>query len=148
MSDKVSILPAQFVFRMVGSAALGERVQTVGPLGGRYMSTATGGGRFEGPSLRGELLEGFAWGPHRMRGSDYGHMHYDVRVLLKTDDGHHILMRYRGVNSPTYGHRNWRIAPVFEAECGPYSWLDRVQGVGLGRVVGSDVEYMIYALSA
>jgi hypothetical protein len=148
MSEKLSKLPATFLFRMIGSAAVGERHQIVGPLGGRYMSTATAGGRFEGPGLKGDLLDGYAWGPHRMAGEHHRHMQYDVRVLLRTDEGRRILMRYRGVNSPTYADGSWRIGPVFEAERGPHAWLNGVQGVGVGRKVGPDVEYLIYALNA
>jgi hypothetical protein len=148
MNDKLSALPVEFLFRMIGSAAVGERAQINGPLGGRYISTATGGGIIDGPRIRGELLQGFAWGPHRMRSTDYGHMHYDVRVLLRTHDAQHILMRYRGTNSPTYADGSWRTGIVFEAENGPYGWLNAIQAIGVGRKVGGDVEYLVYALTA
>jgi hypothetical protein len=147
MGERLQRLGATFLFRMTGSAAVGERVKIAGPLGGRYMSTA-GGGRFEGPRLRGEMLEGFAWAPHRMRLGDHGLMHYDVRLLLRTDDGYRILIRYRGVNSPTYADGSWRTAPVFEVERGPHEWLNGVQGAAYGRIVGQDVEYDVYAVDA
>jgi hypothetical protein len=147
MNGSLQNVHGELLFRMVASAAVGERLKVSGPIGGRYFSTATGGGRFEGPRLQGRLLEGFAWAPHRTRTGDAAHMHYDVRVLLLTDDGFRIVMRYRGVNSPAYPHRSWRTAPVFEAEHGPYAWLNAIQAIGLGRVTGSDVEYEIYQLT-
>lgn len=148
MSDTRGKLAVEFLYRMVGSGAVGERAQINGPLGGRYMSTAKGGGRIEGPRLKGDLVEGFVWGPHRMRGNDYSHMHYDVRMLLRTDDGSRVLIRYRGTNSPAYPDGSWRIAPVFEAEDGPYAWLNSVQAMGVGRKVGEDIELMVYAVKA
>ena len=148
MSETMKTLPIEFLYRMVGSGAVGERAQINGPLGGRYMSTAKEGGRIEGPRIQGDLLEGFAWGPHRMRSTDYGHMHYDVRFLLRTDDGYRVLIRYRGTNSPAYPDGSWRGGLVFEAEDGPYAWLNSVQAIGVGRQVGEDIELMVYALTA
>jgi hypothetical protein len=149
MDEKFTNLPVRFLFRMIGSAAVSDqRAKVTGPMGGRYMSTSTKGGPLEGPGIRGELLQGFAWGPHRMREANFGHMHYDVRVLLRTDDGHRILMRYRGTNSPTYADGSWRTGVVFEAEKGPYEWLNAVQAIGVGRKDGDDVDYMIYAVAA
>src|ERR1700712_3135195 len=150
MSDKLTRLPVQFLFHMVGIAAVSDqRAKVSGPMGGRYMSTSTKGGPLEGPGITGEMLQGFAWGPHRMKdGKDFGHMHYDVKILLRTDDGHCILMRYRGVNSPTYADGSWRTGVVFEAESGPYEWLNAVQAIGVGRKDGDAVDYMIYAVTA
>lgn len=148
MSETTEKLPVQFLYSMILSAAVGERAQINGPIGGRYMSTAQGGGRIEGPRVRGEVLQGFVWGPHKMRGTDYSHMHYDVRVLVRTDDGHCVLVRYRGTNSPAYPDGSWRVGIVFEAEDGPHGWLNSVQAIGVGRKVGEDIEMMVYALTS
>lgn len=146
MTDKPASLPGEFLFRIQGDAAVGERLQVTGPMGGRYFSTSSEGGVVEGPRIRGRMLKGFAWSPHRMRESNFGHLHYDVRVLLLTDDGHRIRMIYRGTNSPTYADGSWRTGAVFEAENGPYGWLNAEVAVGYGRKVGDAVEYMMYAL--
>jgi hypothetical protein len=147
MSKPLDRLGVTFLFRMIGSAAVGERIKIAGPLGGRYMTTATDAGTFEGPRLKGEMLAGFAWSPHRMpAGGGHGFMQYDVKLLLRTHDGHRILIRYRGVNSPAYADGSWRTAPVFEAEVGPYDWLNGVQAIAVGRIVGADVEYDVYAV--
>jgi hypothetical protein len=150
MNDKLTDLPVRWLFHLVGDSAVSDqRAKVSGPMGGRYMSTSTAGGRLEGPGISGQMLQGFAWGPHRMSGTDgFRHMQYDVRVLLRTDDGHNILMRYRGTNSPTYADGSWRTGVVFEAEDGPYAWLNEVQAIGVGRKLGDAVEYMIYAVTA
>jgi hypothetical protein len=150
MNERFTRLPVQFLFRLIGEAAVSDqRAKISGPMGGRYMSTSSEGGRLEGPGIAGEMLRGFAWAPHRMRdGKDFGHMHYDVKVLLLTDDGYRILMRYRGTNSPTYADGSWRTGVVFEAEKGPYEWLNAVQAIGVGRKQGTAVNYMIYAVAA
>lgn len=146
MSDKLTSMPGEFLFRIVGEAAVGERLKVNGPMGGRYFSTSSEGGRIEGPGISGQMLKGFAWAPHRMRTTDFGHLHYDVKVLLLTDDGHRIRMSYRGTNSPTYSDGSWRTGVLFEAEKGPYEWLNREVAIGIGRKVGDAVEYMIYAV--
>ncbi|MFC4595735.1 DUF3237 family protein [Sphingobium tyrosinilyticum] len=151
MSKTLTELPVQFLFRLIGEAAVAgdQRAKVSGPMGGRYMSTSTKGGPLEGPRIKGQMLQGFAWGPHRMaEGAGYGHMHYDVKVLLLTEDGYRILMRYRGTNSPAYADGSWRTGVVFEAEKGPYEWLNALQGIGIGRKLGDAVEYMIYAVTA
>lgn len=146
MTGILDAVPVDFLFHMVGEDAVGERNRFEGPMGGRYMSTPTGGGRFEGPRIKGELLQGFSWGPHRMKGSDYGHLLYDARVLLLTDDGHRILARWHGANSPRYSDGSWRVGAVFEAEDGRHAWLNEVVAIGVGRKVGADVDYMFYAV--
>lgn len=148
MTSKSDALPVTFLFRMDGHDAVGERLKVTGPMGGRYFSTPTEGGAIEGPRIRGALLKGYSWAAHRMKGADFGYMHYNVRVLIVTDDGHRIVMRYRGVNSPAHADGSWRTGIVFEAEDGPYAWLNDVVAIGVGRKVGADVEYKVYALDA
>jgi len=64
MNGSLQNVHGEFLFRMVASAAVGERLKVSGPSAAGTFSTATGGGRFEGPRLQGRLLEGFAWAPH------------------------------------------------------------------------------------
>lgn len=149
MNGKPAALPIEFLFHMIGDDAVGERNKFDGPMGGRYMSTPTGGGTLEGPRIRGTLVQGFSWAPHRMkRGMDYGHLQYDARVLIQTEDGHRILGRWHGTNSPTYADGSWRVGAVFEAENGPYAWLNGVVAIGVGRKDGPNVDYRFYAVTA
>lgn len=70
-----------------------------------------------------------------------------MRLLLRTDDGEHIYMAYRGlrhgpadvmarlaageqVDPATY---YFRIAPVFETAARKYEWMNRIVAVGTGR---------------
>jgi len=114
-----------------------------------------GGGRFEGPRLRGTVLPG---------GSDLllvradGGVRTDVRLLLKTDDDATIVVTYRGsrhgsgdvmrriaageeVPATDYYLRN---APFFETAAPGYAWLNRIVAVGLGERIPGGARYDIY----
>jgi Protein of unknown function (DUF3237) len=119
-------------------------VQPLGktPLGERRVVLVTGG-RFEGPRLKGTVLDG---------GSDWilarpDALSLDVRLTLKTDDGALIGMTYRGfrhgppevierlnrgesVDPASY---YFRIAPLFETGAEKYAWLNRIVAVGTGH---------------
>jgi hypothetical protein len=114
-----------------------------------------GGGRFEGPRLRGTVLPG---------GSDLllvradGSIRTDVRLLLKTDDAATIVVTYRGsrhgsedamrriaageeVPASDYYLRN---APFFETASPVYDWLNHIVAVGLGERIPGGARYDIY----
>jgi hypothetical protein len=114
------------------------------PLGRRRIATVTGG-EFHGERLRGTVV-GAPGGDWLLQRSD-GVTALDVRLLLRTDDGEHIYMSYRGVrhgpadvmarlaagepvDPATY---YFRIAPVFETAARKYEWLNKVIAVGSGR---------------
>jgi hypothetical protein len=114
------------------------------PLGRRRIATVTGG-EFQGERLRGSVV-GAPAGDWLLQRSD-GVTVLDVRLLLRTDDGEHIYMSYRGVrhgpadvmtrlaagetvDPATY---YFRIAPVFETAAKKYEWLNKVVAVGTGR---------------
>jgi hypothetical protein len=114
------------------------------PLGRRRIATVTGG-EFEGERLRGTVV-GAPGGDWLLQRND-GATVLDVRVLLRTDDGEHIYMSYRGVrhgpaevmarlaagemvDPKTY---YFRIAPVFETASQKYGWINRIVAVGTGR---------------
>ena len=114
------------------------------PLGRRRIATVTGG-EFEGERLRGTVV-GAPAGDWLLQRAD-GVTVLDVRLLLRTDDGEHIYMAYRGlrhgpadvmarlaagesVDPATY---YFRIAPVFETAATKYAWLNRIVAVGKGR---------------
>lgn len=114
------------------------------PFGERRIAPILGGS-FEGPKLRGTVLEsgGSDWLLYRPDGATQ----LDVRLALKTDDGHLIGMTYRGIRhgDPAIMARlnrgepvepdsyYFRIAPFFETASDKYGWLNRIVAVGLGH---------------
>lgn len=124
------------------------------PLGRRRIATVTGG-EFHGERLRGSVL-GAPAGDWLLQRSD-GVTVLDVRLLLRTDDGEHIYMSYRGVrhgpadvmarlaagetvDPATY---YFRIAPVFETAAKKYEWLNKVVAVGTGRREATGPIYVV-----
>jgi hypothetical protein len=114
------------------------------PLGRRRIA-AVAGGTFEGERLRGEVVAAPA-GDWLLQRHD-GVTVLDVRLLLRTDDGEHIYMAYRGlrhgpaevmarlaagevVDPATY---YFRIVPIFETASKKYEWLNKIVAVGMGR---------------
>ena len=114
------------------------------PLGRRRIAAVTGG-EFQGERLRGTVV-GAPAGDWLLQRSD-GVTVLDVRILLRTDDGEHIYMAYRGmrhgpadvmarlaagesVDPKSY---YFRIAPVFETASKQYAWINRIVAVGTGR---------------
>ena len=114
------------------------------PFGQRRLA-AVAGGTFEGPKLKGKVVEN--------GGSDWllvrpdGATQLDVRIVLKTDDDHLIGMTYRGIRhgDPAVMARvnrgepvdpssyYFRIVPFFETASDKYGWLNRIVAVGLGH---------------
>lgn len=114
------------------------------PLGRRRIANVTGGD-FEGERLRGTVV-GAPAGDWLLQRND-GVTVLDVRLLLRTDDGEHIYMAYRGVrHGPADvmarlaagepvdpGTYYFRIAPVFETAAKKYAWMNKIVAVGVGR---------------
>jgi hypothetical protein len=147
-------VPADFLLRRKSEHTPGaERHTIASPFGSRYLTLAEAGGAFRGPRIGGEFLSGFSWSPHYFATKgEYGQpdfhmlMHYDVKTLLKTDDGTPVLMSYTGA-SAAYGLDNaWMTATLFEVPEGPHAWLNEVQAIGIGRWAGDGAEYKVYAL--
>jgi hypothetical protein len=113
------------------------------PQGTRGVVRVTGG-EFDGGRLSGTVAAGGAdWFTARTDGS----LRLDVRLLLACSDGVSVLLAYRGVAVPLGdGGFDIRIAALFEAPQGPHGWLNTIQGVGRGSLVGGGVRYEIYAL--
>lgn len=113
------------------------------PQGTRGILGVTGG-TFEGPRIKGTLVPpGGDWFTVRASGV----LKLDVRLLLNTEDGANILLSYSGVAVPREGGgMDIRVAPLFEAPEGPYSWLNDIQAVGFGELLDGGVRYDIYAL--
>ena len=116
------------------------------------------GGRFEGERLRGTLLPGGSdW--QTVRHGDGAWM-LNVRVVLKTDDGHVIAMPYIGIR---HGPQEvleriargevvkatdyyLRIAGSFETASEKYRWLNTVLCVGVGHRLPEGPVYQVFEI--
>jgi hypothetical protein len=114
------------------------------PYGRRRIATVNGG-NFRGEELRGTVLPspGGDWLLLRRDGI----LMLDVRLTLKTDDGHLVYMSYRGMrHGPPWvmeqlnkgekvdpSQYYFRITPVFETSSEKYRFLNRIICAGTGR---------------
>lgn len=138
--------------------AMDADVLDIGPApGGRRRIVRVTGGTFHGPRLRGVVLPGGGdWLVERADGS----RRLDVRITLRTDDGHLIYAYYPGlfVGGPGVLERigrgepvspseyYFRVAPMFETAAEKYGWLNHVLAIGVGRRTPSQVAYTVYAI--
>jgi len=118
----------QLEFVMQLKVTLGE-VYTVGetPHGKRVVIPITGG-TFEGPLLKGIILNGGA--DYQLASSDGKRTELEAIYSIKTDDGTYIHVRNRGIianDKDAEGHPTFyfKAAPQFEAPFdSPYAWLN------------------------
>jgi hypothetical protein len=143
--QKAADSPKSPSFEYLGTLHAETGTRTVienAPQGTRTVVQITGG-RFEGPKLTASLQTPAGdWITNRADGS----YRLDVRLTLKTDDGAVILVTYNGIGQTTPAGASLRIAPLFETGDSRYSWLTRLQAVGVGERVGTAVTYDIYAI--
>lgn len=127
-----------------------------GPVGRRVLF-GSAGGSFEGPRLRGEVLEGGGdWALFRPDGT----MALDVRLTLRTHDDALIQMSYGGrwttppelraeMSDPAKRHAvdpsryYFRTNPLFETGAEPYAWLNDIVCVGSGYLVEGGIAYKV-----
>ncbi len=71
----------------------------------------------------------------------------DVRSLVQTDDGALVFLQYHGrvdlsagADAPLFS------TPRFETGDKRYSWLNKLQAVGKGSLVGTTLTYELYEL--
>lgn len=134
-------LPVEHLFTLTAQTQLACVLPT-GPQGGRAVVEASTG-TFEGPQLRGTVVPpGGDWVTLQPDGS----LRLDVRLTLLTDDGAHILLSYRGIG--TEGGKKIVSAPTFETADERYTWLNAVQGIGIGGTGEGSVTYEVYRLTA
>ena len=134
-----------------------DHVYKFGGVGTSHQAGMVGVGRFQGERLRGEVLPG---------GSDWqtaladGTILLDAKLPLRTEDGAHIIMTYRGVRaaSPEVLARmtagedvdpreyHFRINPTFFTSDPRYDWLNRVVAFGLGQRLPSGPVYNVFEL--
>lgn len=124
------------------------------PYGIRRIAQVTGG-RFEGPKLTGKVLPA---------GSDWlllrpdGVLRLDVRLPLRTDDGHLISMAYSGFR---HGPKDvmerlnrgdsvdpalyyFRATPYFETGSDKYGWLNNICSIATGQRSASGPTYHVF----
>ena len=126
------------------TATLRERPPALlnAPQGSRVIVTVTGG-HFEGPKLRGTVdNSGGDWVSLRTDGS----IKLDVRILLHTDDGAAIFMRYEGIGVRIDGELKVVTAPLFETGDQRYAWLNNVQAIARGVSANNQVTYEVFAV--
>ena len=127
------------------------------PMGARRIVTLSGG-HFEGEELRGTVLPGGGdWLVTRPDGVTM----LDVRLTLKTDDGHLIYMSYKGMrHGPEWvierlnkGERvdpseyYFRSTPYFETSSEKYGWLNRIVCVGVGDRTPKGPIYKVFQIT-
>lgn len=126
------------------------------PAGNRRIVVVSGGA-FEGPRMKGTVLAGGGdWVVERRDGTRV----LDVRITLRTDDGHLIYAHYPGLFHAGPGVMErmlrgepvdpaeyyFRVAPFFETASEKYGWLNRTMAIGLGRRTPRQVAYTVYAV--
>jgi Protein of unknown function (DUF3237) len=122
---------------------------------GRRRIARVGGGTFEGPKMKGRVLDG---------GGDWlllrrdGVLQLDVRQTLETDDKQHIYMTYRGYR---HGPKDvidrlnrgepvdpslyyFRTTPWFETASEKYAWLNGICTIATGERQASGPTYHVF----
>jgi hypothetical protein len=146
-------LRGELLYRMTLEVGPPSDIGT-GPYGHRLVIPFKGG-RFEGPRLRGEVL--VTGGDWLLQRAD-GVMELDVRRTLRTDDGHHIYARYRGIltgepeamarlargEAVSAASLYFRTTPIFETGSEKYAWLNRIIAVGIGGITSGGAELEVF----
>jgi hypothetical protein len=127
-----------------------------GPFGRRVLFGAAGGS-FDGPNLRGEVLEGGGdWALFRPDGT----MTLDVRLTLRTDDDALVHMTYGGrwvtppdlradISDPAKRYQidparyYFRTNPLFETGAPQYAWLNDIVCIWSGYLVEGGIAYKV-----
>jgi len=155
MTD-VAEIKTEFLFDMVDDL---QPPLTIGPGPfGKRVFFGSGGGTFDGPKLRGEVLTGGGdWALLRPDGG----LTLDVRLTLRTHDGALVQMTYGGrwitppdlrvdMADPVKRYQvdpdryYFRTNPLFETGAAEYAWLNDIVCVGTGYLVEGGVAYRIF----
>ncbi len=138
-------VPAELLFRLTAHTGDESRVTIPDAPHGTRVVVGVAGGTFDGPRLRGTVADAPAGDWVTVR--DNGTLEVDVRLVLRTEDGAHVLMTYTGIGWRRPDHSiDVRTAPQFATGDDRYTWLNDVQGVALGRLKDGTVTYDVYRL--
>ena len=157
MADTTPLpLRTEFLFRISLSTGAPQGVGTA--RNGELRIVPVTGGTAEGPKLRGEVLPGTAadW----LRVDPDGTAHMDVRLTVRTAEGHNVYVHYTGVRTgaPDVLARlgrgetvppedyYFRTAVRFETGAAELDWMNRVIAVGVGQRPPSGPVYDVYAI--
>ena len=147
-------LQSEFVMEVVIEAGDPQTIGDV-PLGARAIYPVTGGS-FEGPEIKGKIIDGADWLIVRRDGV----YELDVRVTLETVGGELIYMNYVGFISAapdimagllaggdvSPDQYYMRTTPRFETSAQTYAWMNSAVFVGVGQMSDGAVSYRIYAI--
>ena len=149
-------LASEFLFRATLSVGAPQAVGATRT--GELRIIPVTGGTIEGPALTGEVLPGTAadW----LRVDPDGTAHMDVRLTIKTTEGHIVFMHYSGIRTgeaPVLARLNageavdpaeyyFRTAIRFETGAAPLAWLNRILAIGIGQRPPSGPTYDVYAV--
>lgn len=126
------------------------------PFGYKFIGRSAGGGTFEGPKIKGTVIEAADW---FTLNNEIGTV--DARDTLKTDDGEMIYMTYPGflhgrpggkedfmnrflAGQVEYEEYYFRTSPVFVTGSEKYDWLNGLVTIGVGEAIAGGVAYDIY----
>jgi hypothetical protein len=124
---------------------------------GKHRIIPITGGKFEGPMLKGEILNnGVDW---QVVTAD-GMAIIDTRYLLKMDDGSLAYLQTRGVrygppdvmaevakgNAVDPNNYYFRLYMSFETSSEKYAWLNRSMAIGFAMRLGKAVVYDAYLI--
>ncbi|MBP0590425.1 DUF3237 domain-containing protein [Paraburkholderia sp. LEh10] len=112
------------------------------PAGARNFAVIAGG-TLKGPAINAKILPGGS--DSLVRGSD-GSGRPDCRLILETDDGAIILVRYQGIRFVEGDQDYWRCLPLFETASDKYGWMNRIICVSLGRMDDGVIVYDIFQI--
>ncbi len=161
MTTHDDTLSPRFEFAFETRLTLAPRLRMENPpLGGARLSVPVSGGHFEGPRLRGKVLN---------HGGEFAHVRtdgvfcFDARYFMQEADGTLIYIQNRGfrhgppdvmdalyklapgmeVDPSSY---YFRCAPTFETPPGPHDWLTRHVFVGVGARLETGNVIRYYAM--
>lgn len=149
-------LNGEFLFRAALSAGTPQQVGAT--RNGELRIVPVTGGTIEGPALNGEIMPGTAadW----LRVDPDGTAHMDVRLTIKTTEGHIVFMHYSGIRtgkpavlarlnageSVDPAEYYFRTAIRFETGAAPLAWLNRILAIGVGQRPPTGPTYDVYAV--
>ncbi|MDO8279862.1 MAG: DUF3237 domain-containing protein [Burkholderiaceae bacterium] len=152
-------IPSTLAHRFLGSMRIevDHSIQLGATRSGPRRFDVLKGGSFEGPRLRGKILGG---GSDNLSQRSDGTYLPDVRLVMETDDGHTVLITYRGMRHASdevhqrllkgehvpYTEFYLRNAPFFETSSEKYDWLNRIMSIGVGRREGPMVIYEVFEI--